>query len=143
MHVPIHPFTHPQVVMRLARRWSEPVPVDIAPMIDVVFQQLIYFMLTSSFILHPGIRISLPKAVTSQQMATSNLVITLTKDHVIYWEEEAVTLKELRKKLEKAGGNKPVLIRADRHAYVAKLIELWDLCRDVGYKEVHIGTLSE
>jgi biopolymer transport protein ExbD len=112
-------------------------------MIDVVFQQLIYFMLTSSFILHPGIRISLPKAVTSQQMASSTLIITLTKDHVVYWDEEVVTLKELRRKLAKAGGEKPVLIRADRHAYVEKLIDLWDLCRDAGYREVHIGTLSE
>ena len=129
--------------MRLARRWTEPVPVDIAPMIDIVFQQLIYFMLTSSFVLSPGIRVNLPKADTSQRMSVSNLVITLTKDHVVYWEEEVVTLKELREHLKRAGANKPVLIRADRHAYVDKLIELWDLCRDAGHQEVHIATLSD
>ena len=129
--------------MRLARRWTEPVPVDIAPMIDVVFQQLIYFLLTSSFVLAPGIRVTLPKAVTSKTLSASNLVITLTKDHVIYWNEEVVTLKELHKKLAAEGGAKAVLIRADRHAYVDKLIELWDLCRDTGYEEVHIATLSE
>ncbi|MBI2495365.1 MAG: biopolymer transporter ExbD [Candidatus Omnitrophica bacterium] len=129
--------------MRLARRWTEPVPVDIAPMIDVVFQQLIYFMLTSSFILHPGIRITLPKALTSQRLSASNLVITLTKDHLIYWDGKIVTLKELRQQLTRAGGERPVLIRADRYAYVNKLIELWDLCRDAGYREVHIATLSE
>ena len=129
--------------MRLARRWTEPVPVDIAPMIDVVFQQLLYFMLTSSFVLHPGIRVTLPKAVTSQRLSASNLVITLTKDHVIYWEDQVVTFKELRDKLTRAGGDKAVLIRADRHAYVEKLIDLWDLCRDIGYREVHIATLSD
>ena len=129
--------------MRLTRRWSEPVPVDIAPMIDVVFQQLIYFMLTSSFVLSPGIRITLPKAMTSQRIASSNLVISLTKEHVIYWEEEVVTLHELRQRLKRAGTEKPILIRADRHAYVDKLIELWDLCRDTGHQEVHIATLSE
>jgi biopolymer transport protein ExbD len=129
--------------MRLTRRWNEPVPVDIAPMIDVVFQQLIYFMLTSSFIMYPGIRVSLPKAATSQQIGVSNLVITLTKDHVIYWGEEVVTLKELRDKLANASRRKPVLIQADRHAYVDQLIHLWDLCRDTGYREVHIATLSD
>jgi biopolymer transport protein ExbD len=112
-------------------------------MIDVVFQQLIYFMLTSGFILHPGIRVTLPKAPTSQRIAASNLVITLTREHVIYWNDEAVTLKELRERLSRAEGHKAVLIRADRHAYVDKLIELWDLCRDSGHHEVHIGTLSE
>ena len=129
--------------MRLARRWTEPVPVDIAPMIDVVFQQLIYFLLTSSFVLSPGIRVTLPKAVTSKNLSASNLIITLTKDHVIYWNEEVVTLKELRHKLQEERATKTVLLRADRHAYVDKLIELWDLCRDVGYREVHIATLSE
>ena len=59
--------------MRLPRRWNEPVPVDIAPMIDVVFQQLIYFMLTSSFVLSPGIRVALPKAQTSQRLSISNM----------------------------------------------------------------------
>ena len=112
-------------------------------MIDVVFQQLIYFMLTSSFVLQPGIRITLPKAVTSQNLTASNLVITLTKDHVIYFDEDVVTLKELRTKLKQVGTEKPVLIRSDRHAYVDRLIELWDLCRDIGFREVHIATLPE
>jgi biopolymer transport protein ExbD len=129
--------------MRLVRRWTEPVPVDIAPMIDVVFQQLLYFMLTSSFIIQPGIRISLPPAGTSQNTTVSSLVITLTKDHLVYWDEELVTLKELRQRLAQGGGDKPVLIRADRHAYVEKLIELWDICRDEGYQQVHIATLSK
>ena len=112
-------------------------------MIDVVFQQLIYFMLTSSFVLSPGIRVTLPKAETSKTLSVSNLVVTLTKDHVIYWEEQVVTLKELRARLSRGGTGTPVLIRADRHAYVDKLIELWDLCRDSGHQEVHIATLSE
>ena len=129
--------------MRLVRRWNDPVPVDIAPMIDVVFQQLIYFMLTSSFVLAPGIRVSLPKAQTGKRLSVSNLVITLTKDHVIYWDEEPVSLGQLHDRLRQVGGDKPVLIKADRHAYVEKLIELWDLCRDSGYQEVHIATLTE
>jgi biopolymer transport protein ExbD len=129
--------------MRLRRQAADGVPVDIAPMIDVVFQQLIYFMLTSSFVLHPGIRITLPKAASSQRISASNIVITLSKEHVIYWGEEVVTMKELRRKLSQLGGDKPVLIRADKHAYVEKLIALWDLCRDAGYHEIHIATLSE
>ncbi len=129
--------------MRFGKRWADPVPIDIAPMIDIVFQQLIYFMLTSSFVFSSGIRVKLPTATTAQRMAASNLVITLTKDHIIYFDDQIVTLKELRSQLKRAGGNKLVLLRADRHAYVDRLIELWDLCRDAGYKEIHIATLSE
>jgi len=117
--------------------------VDIAPMIDVVFQLLVFFMLTSSFVIHPGIPITLPKAASSQQLTRSSLVITLTKDHLVYLDDALVTLKELRRKLASASGDKPVLIRSDRYAYVTKLIELWDLCREAGFREVHIATLPE
>ena len=130
-------------MLRLKRSAIEAVPVDIAPLIDMVFQLLIFFMLTSSFVLHPGIRVNLPKATTSQTLAASNIVVTLTKDHVIYWDDAVVTMKALRARLKEEGGNKPVLIRSDAHAYVNRLVELWDLCRETGYKEVHIATLSE
>ena len=39
--------------------------LDLAPLIDVVFLLLIFFMLTSSFVIQPSITINLPKAVTS------------------------------------------------------------------------------
>lgn len=129
--------------LRLSRRSVEAVPIDIAPMIDMVFQLLLFFMLTSSFILHPGIRVILPKATTSQTLSSPNIVITLTKDHLIYWDEEVLTFKEVRDRLKNMGGGKPVLIRADRYAYVDKLVTLWDMCRETGYQEVHIATLSE
>jgi len=127
---------------RLERQFGA-VPVDIAPLIDVVFQLLLFFMLTSSFILQPGIRVRLPEAATSQALTASTYVVTLTKDHLIYWDERVVTMQELTEELRRGTGRKPVLIRADRHAYVERLIELWDACRDAGYREIHIATLPE
>ena len=120
---------------------SESVPLDMAPLIDVVFQLLIFFMLSSSFVLHPGIRVTLPRAETSQPLTSHHLVVTLTKDHLMYWNDDLVTLKELRKRLQGVESNQPILIRADRHAYVDNLIEMWDLCRDAGFRQVHIATL--
>ena len=137
------------MIRRHAARWEgfrkplEAVQVDIAPLIDMVFQLLIFFMLTSSFVLQPGIRVALPKAATGRQATSAQFVVTLTKDHLVYWEEEIVTMEELRARLEAAGGEKPVMIRSDRHAYVEKLIEIWDLCRETGYQEVHIATLPD
>ncbi|MCK4248214.1 MAG: biopolymer transporter ExbD, partial [Candidatus Omnitrophica bacterium] len=40
--------------------------LDITPLVDVIFLLIIFFMLTSSFISQPGIKINLPKAVTSE-----------------------------------------------------------------------------
>ncbi len=116
--------------------------INVTPMVDVMLVLLIIFMVAAPM-LQQGIHVTLPKAVTGQEVAESGIVMTLTKDHLVYLNDQLVTLKELRQRLTGLGGNKPVLIRSDRYAYVDKLMELWDLCRDTGYTKVHIVTLSE
>ncbi|MBI1976932.1 MAG: biopolymer transporter ExbD, partial [Candidatus Omnitrophica bacterium] len=52
--------------------------LDITPLVDVVFQLLIFFMLTASFIAQPGIKINLPRAVTSEVVQEEkNVLITI------------------------------------------------------------------
>ncbi len=116
--------------------------INVTPFVDVMLVLLIIFMVAAP-LLDQGINVTLPKASTSEQLGGSGLSITLTKEHVVYFNREVVTLKELRRKLKAAPANQPVLIRADRSAYVNRLVELWDLCRDVGFREIHIATLTE
>ena len=116
--------------------------INVTPLVDVMLVLLIIFMVTAPM-LRQGIDVTLPKAATSKHVSVSGVEITLTKDHLVYLDGELVTLKELRRNLSSVGGGKPVLIRADRFAYVDKLIGLWDLCRETGFREVHIATLSE
>ena len=117
--------------------------INVTPLVDVMLVLLIIFMVTAPM-LQQGIDVTLPKAATSQRVsASSGMTITLTKDHLVYLDGELVTAKELHQTLTSVGGGKPVLIRADRFAYVGKLIELWDACRDAGFHQVHIVTLPE
>lgn len=121
------------------RAFSE---INVTPLVDVTLVLLIIFMVAAP-LMQQGIQVTLPKAQTSQEVTSSALVITLSKEHVIYVNDQVVTLKELRRQLAGLQSSKPVLIRADRYAYVDKLMELWDLCRDVGLREIHIATLTE
>ncbi|HEX9780398.1 MAG TPA: biopolymer transporter ExbD [bacterium] len=130
-------------MIRIRREGTRAVPVDIAPLIDMVFNLLLFFMLTSSFVLHPSIRVSLPQASTAQRTSATSLIITLTKEHLVYVNDGLVTFTELETTLERTPRDTPVLIRADQHAFVEKLVELWDLCRRTGYERVHIATLAE
>ena len=116
--------------------------LDIAPLIDIVFQLLIFFMLTASFIFQPGIKINLPKAVTSEVLHEQNVVITVTGENLIYLDNKAVTSNELNRKLTSEIGplKKPLLIKADRHASLGRVVEVWDMCRAAGISQVNIAT---
>jgi biopolymer transport protein ExbD len=115
--------------------------IDIAPLIDMVFQLLIFFMLTSSFIFQPGIRVNLPKAVTSEVIQEESLVITISSENLIYINEKLVTTDELKMKLKAMSSDKkPLLIKADRRASLGKVVEVWDLCRELGISQINIAT---
>jgi len=115
--------------------------IDITPLIDMVFQLLIFFMLTSSFIMQSGIKVNLPKSVTSDIVQEENLVVTISRENVVYIEDKVLTTKELRAVL--AGANKskkPVLINADRRANLGRVVEVWDMARELGISQVNIAT---
>ncbi|MFH1406707.1 MAG: biopolymer transporter ExbD [Candidatus Omnitrophota bacterium] len=115
--------------------------IDIAPLIDVVFQLLIFFMLTSSFIFQPGIKVNLPKAITSEVIGEENIVITITAENLIYLEGAPVTLKELQAKLQPYVKKKtPLLIKADKRCSLGRVVEVWDTCRGLGLAQVNIAT---
>lgn len=115
--------------------------IEIAPLIDVVFQLLIFFMLTSSFIYQPGIKVNLPKAVTSEALGEETFILTITSENIIYFNQKPVTIKDLKAKLkENLMPNKPLIIKADRKASLGRVVEVWDLCRGLGISQVNIAT---
>jgi biopolymer transport protein ExbD len=115
--------------------------INVTPLVDVMLVLLIIFMVAAP-LMDQGIEVALPSAATGASGGTRELSITLTKDHLLYFNDELVTLKSLRQQLT-ALPKQPILIRADRSAYVSRLVELWDLCRDTGFRSVRIATMSE
>lgn len=131
--------------MRFKRRLEiEKSLLDIAPLVDIVFLLNIFFLLTSSFVSQPGIKINLPRAVTSEVLQERDLVITITKENIVYLNERITTTAELAEKLAVASGRKqPVLIKADRGASLGRVVEVWDICREKGIAQINIATQQE
>lgn len=128
--------------MRLKRKiFLEEGRLDIAPLIDVVFLLLIFFMLTSSFIFQPGIRVNLPRAVTSEVLHKELLIVTITEDNGVFINERPISGDELVSRITIAARDKqPLLIRADKKANLGKVVEVWDICRQVDVKQINIAT---
>jgi len=120
--------------------------INITPLVDMVFLLLIFFMLTSSFIILPGIKINLPKAVTSEVIKEKNIIITVSNENIIYLNEKPITTSELSSFLEeivKSKQEKPLLIKADKDTQLGTVVKVWDICRKVGISQINIATLQE
>jgi len=115
--------------------------IDLTPMVNVFFLLFIFFLFTSSFIFQPGIKVSLPKAVTSEVMQLDNVTIIVTKDDKIYLEDRQITREELAPRLKILAKEKMgLLIKADSRAPLGRIVEIWDACRREGVSQINIAT---
>ncbi|MCM8786603.1 MAG: biopolymer transporter ExbD [Candidatus Omnitrophica bacterium] len=116
--------------------------IDIAPLIDVVFQLLIFFMLTSSFISIPGINVKLPKTVTQEALNIQTLTIVITAEDILYVEGKPIVFKELEEFIKKKNYD-AIFIKADKDASLGVLVEVWDICKRLGIEKIGIATTAE
>ena len=117
--------------------------LDITPLIDVVFLLLIFFMLTSSFLMQPGIRVTLPRVRVGAPVEVQKLEITIDNADRVYIGKRAVTLEELNAVVSDWSAreaNLPVLIRGDEDATLGVVVQVWDICKAAGITRLRIGT---
>ena len=114
----------------------------IVPFVNCVLLFLTFLLLTWNYSMtsQAAIKVSLPKAVTSAAVAEASLVVSITREKVIYFNDEAVSPKELALKLEGLPKDKPLLIKADRGTSLERVVEVWDICRNAGIPQVNIAT---
>jgi len=119
------------------------VALNMTPLIDCVLQLLIFFMLTSSFVLQTGIAVDLPKARTPKLQEEQDIVITITRDNETYLNDQAVPLAQLPvallEKLTKSE-QKMVLIKPDKRVETGKLVEIMGIAKSVGVESLGIAT---
>jgi len=116
---------------------------DLMPLIDVVFLLIIFFMLTTSFrTIFQGIKVDLPTTTTKQEKIEQNIIITITKDNVLYLDKTRVTTSNLVSLLKKKLGGKKglVMINADKLVRHGKVVEIMDLAKQAGADRVGILT---
>ena len=115
--------------------------LDLTPMVNIFFLLFVFFLFTSSFIFQPGIRVSLPKAVTSEVVEQDNVVLTITKDDKLYLEDKEISQDELISRLKALNKDKMgLLIKADSRAPLGRIVQIWDTCRREGISQVNIAT---
>ncbi|MBU1121774.1 MAG: biopolymer transporter ExbD [Candidatus Omnitrophota bacterium] len=121
--------------------------LNIAPLIDVIFLLLIFFMLSTHFITQKGIKVTLPTASTTNHQEEKNTVtITLTKDNAMYLNDIQTDLNNilplLKTTLQKLQ-TKSVIIQADENINLKLAVEIMDIAKQADAQEIIIATKKE
>lgn len=78
-----------------SRRLSPKIAIDMTPLIDVILQLIIFFMITTTFRAAPGISLDLPGSKTAQTVSSSALHVVVMSENEIYVEKTRTDLASL------------------------------------------------
>lgn len=124
--------------------------LDLTPMIDVVFQLLIFFMLSSTFVVQSSIQIELPEAKgATNNQENKELSITLAygtdgpegKGKIYLDELEVPSLQEMSVIIAEKSSDNPdllVFIRPDARSDAGRLIEVLGILNSLGISQSSI-----
>jgi len=129
--------------MRFRRRLSADTNLNMVPMIDVVFQLIIFFMVATTIIITPGIALVLPSSATAEPTAMSRLVVTVVTREEVYINKERYNMRSLNARLagvsEKERAEiKSVVLDGDRAISYSLLVEVLDALRRNGFKAINL-----
>ena len=112
-------------------------------MTDLVFLLLIFFMLSSSFLIEPGIKLKLPKTKTAEIQAEKKLTVSITKDHNIYLNDSLIPLEELEQELRlllPLEKERLLIVRADKEVKHGLVMEILDIAKLAGAEKLAVST---
>lgn len=116
--------------------------IDLAPMLDFVFNLLIFFLITTSFVRESGVTVVKAEAETAREEANGNILVSLTSDGEVWMDRRQVDIREIRPTIERLHLERPedtVIVIADRNAKTGLLAQVMDEIKLGGIKDVALG----
>jgi biopolymer transport protein ExbD len=131
--------------MRFRRRLVPETNLNLIPLIDVVFQLIVFFMVATTFIITPGISLVLPTSNTAEPVAMTRLVVTVVSRDEIYFNKERHDLQSFALRLSEVTDKereeiKTVVLEGDRSVPYSLLVEVLDVLRRNGFKGINLRT---
>jgi biopolymer transport protein ExbD len=115
----------------------------MTPLVDVVLQLVIFFMVTAQFAVLPGLKLLLPELSSGTLVETSErLEISVTSQNDLFFEGQAASLERLPELLDQTGvdgGQVVVLIAADRDSDYGIVFKVIEALRQKNFTRVVMG----
>ena len=129
--------------MQFSSRRPRRVGLDMTPLIDVVLMLVIFFMLTTTFVLAPGIKVDLPQGRSVQRVREGDAIVLITKEGILYYQNEQIDLPTLQGTLHQTHQQQPgvrLIIKADTQALHGRVVDVMDMAKGVGIERLAIAT---
>ncbi len=134
--------------MRFTRTQRHTPRIDMSPLIDVVFQLLLFYAVTTQFVADERLKLQLPQARTAQEEAgqqqrSSEIVVNAAGQ--VFIDGKAVPDADLESAIKsavKTSPEKALTIRGDQGADYGKVVRVLDLAREAGAKGINLAAVK-
>jgi len=131
-----------------SRRLVKKTGIDMTPLIDVILQLIIFFMITTTFRAAPGISLDLPGSRTAQTVSSTALSVVVMSENEIYVDKTRTSLEGLADTLKQrvAGsdsGSVRAVLEGRASASYQLIVSVLDAFRMNGIENVGLITRKE
>jgi len=130
--------------MRFSQKRQPTVSLDITPIVDTVFNLLIFFALSLNFIVTPGIKVDLPESITEELIRErEELIVVMDRDNNIFIDEQPVSIDQLVNIFSTTARERKdtlVIIQADQNVSHGSVVGMMDRAKKAGLLRLAIAT---
>ena len=128
---------------RRGRKKRPPTVLDMTPLVDVVFQLLIFFLLTSTYVQverasSTSVPVELPESnLSANDQLPEEIIVSINQDGEVFFGDDVVTLEELAMRLVRTANNNPksiVLVRGDQRVPYGRIGQVMSIVRASGLR---------
>jgi biopolymer transport protein ExbD len=119
------------------------IQAPLTSLIDIVFMLLIYFLLTTNFMVDEGIKIKLPQAKAAAPQTQQEITVYVDKDGRAFLFNKQMSEEMLFKKIKEMIGEQKdrlVVVKADRTVILNKAVKIMDLVKAAGAGRLCLAT---
>lgn len=119
--------------------------IEMAPLIDMVFILLIFYIVSTSFVQDAGVVVNRPRSESARPVTTRYLPVAIAKSGSVHVGGRTIPPDDessVRRALRGAGVAR-VVIQADREVPTGLLLRVLDTCRSAGAESVDVAAIKE
>ena len=134
------------MALTFKKRERYTIQAPLTSLIDIVFMLLIYFLLTTNFMVDEGIKVKLPQAQASAPQVQREITIYVDESGQAYLMDQPVALDQLFTRLKKMIGGESdrlVVVKSDRRVILNKAVKVMDIAKAAGAGRLCLATEKE